>query len=83
MRGDFRCGRGEGGEELSPFFASTFPLFPQKLLILRIRIPVHVYLIMPLICQALGTFFLSAQNGKRTVIGVFEGWEGGWGGGGE
>ena len=28
-----------------------------------------------------GNIFLSAQNGKRTVIGVFEGWEGGWGGG--
>ena len=40
--------------------------------------------IMPLICQALGTFFFSAQIGKRTVIGVFEAWEraGGGGGGG-
>ena len=39
--------------------------------------------IMPLICQALGTFFFfSAQIGKRTVIGVFEAWDRGGGGGG-
>ena len=31
--GDFRLGRGE----LSPFFASIFPLFPQKRLILRLE----------------------------------------------
>ena len=29
-------GRGEGEEELSPFFASIFPIFPQKRLILRL-----------------------------------------------
>ena len=34
-RGDFRWGRREG-VQLSPFFASIFPLFPQKRLILRL-----------------------------------------------
>ena len=76
-------GRGEGGEELSPFLASIFPLFPQKRLILRIRIPVHVYLYNAINLPGTGNiFFFSAQIGKRTVVGVFEAWDRGGGGGG-
>ena len=66
---------GKRGEELSPFFASIFPLFPQKL---RLRTPVHVSLRNAINLPGTGNiFFLSAQNGKRT-IGVLKS-----GGGGE
>ena len=68
---------GKGGEELSPFFASIFPLFPQKRLILRLRTPVHVSLRNAINLPGTGNiFFLSAQNGKRT-IGVLKSGRGG------
>ena len=53
---------GEGGEELSPFFASTFPLFPQKRLILRITIPVHVYLYNAIHLPGTGNIFFCLRK---------------------
>ena len=70
---------GKGGEELSPFFASIFPLFPQKRLILRLRTPVHVSLRNAINLPGTGNiFFCLRKMGNGLLVFWSLGGRGRW-----
>ena len=69
-------GDGEGGRRALSLFASIFPLFPQKRLILRLRTPVHVSLRNAINLPGTGNIFFVCAKWE-TDYWCFEVWRGG------